>query len=108
VAASVYFCGQMVVAVLQEIAGYVIAAGLVALAGGVTAETGVGPVIAGAVEAYLAWRASRLWVKALEWHGRAVAAGEGLVGVMGVCMLEIDKVSSGLVPAAYQGVEVGS
>jgi uncharacterized protein YukE len=105
-ATSVYLCAQAFASGLQEIADLAIAMALTALAGAVTAETGAGPVVAAGVEAYLAWRESQLWIKAMEWHGRAVAVGEGLVGVMGSAMANIDKVGAEMVPGPYEGVAV--
>jgi uncharacterized protein YukE len=106
VATSIYFLGQGVISIVQEIVDYVIAMGLVALAGTATVETGVGPVLAGAAEAYLAWQARQMWVKAMAYYGRAVMAGQGLVGLMGSYLIAIDRVTAGGVPGAYRGVEV--
>jgi uncharacterized protein YukE len=106
VATSIYFLGQGFASFLQELADIAIAAGLVALAGTATAETGVGPVLAVAAEAYLAWEARQAWIKAMAYHGRAVMVGQGVVGLMGSFLMAIERVAAGGVPGAYRGVEV--
>lgn len=106
VARSIYFLGQLFVGGIQEVADYVIAMGLVALAGTATAETGIGPVLAVAAEAYLAWQARQMWIEAMTYYGRAVTVGQGVVGLMGSYLIAIERVAAGGVPGAYRGVEV--
>lgn len=106
VATTVYFCGQGVQSALQELADLAIAFGIATAAGAATAETGIGAVLGAAADAYIAWEARQVWLEALKWHGRAVAAAQGLAGLMGTYLTQIDTVSAKSLPGAYAGVEV--
>lgn len=106
VANTVYFFGQGVQSCLQEMADKAIAVAISATATAATAETGVGALAGGAATAYLAWETRQAWLKALQLHGRAVMVGQGLVGLMGTYLTQIDAVSARALPGAYAGVEV--
>jgi len=106
VATTVYFCGQGVQSALQELVDLAIAFGIATVAGTATAETGVGAVLGAAADAYIAWEARQVWLEALKWHGRAVAAAQGLAGLMGTYLTQIDTVSAKSLPGAYAGVAV--
>jgi hypothetical protein len=110
-AAATYFKGLAddligLEAPLQKMADLAIAFGIATAAGTATAETGIGAVLGVAADAYIAWEARQVWLEALKWHGRAVAAAQGLAGLMGTYLTQIDSVSAKSLPGAYAGVEV--
>lgn len=67
--------------VLEALLDKLIEMGVKALAATATSETVVGGLFFGAWAAYDAYKAEKLWMKAVEYHGYAVTASNAFVGV---------------------------
>ena len=80
-ATGIYLAGQTMQSAIQELCDLLIALGLELLATASTSWTGVGAVIGGAASAYTAWEARQVWLEVVKWHGRAVAAAQGMSGL---------------------------
>lgn len=80
--AGVQLAAEGLKSALTDLSDLAIAFALELLAAASTSWTGVGAAIGGAAAAYTAWEARQVWLEALQWHGRAVALGEMLPGLI--------------------------
>ncbi len=81
VSAGMLEMAAAVASILEALLDKLIEMGIKALAATATAETVVGGLFFGGWAAYDAYRATKLWTQALEWHGRAVTLANAMIGL---------------------------
>jgi hypothetical protein len=101
VAAGMQEMATAVASLLEQLLDKLISMGIKALAATALSETVVGGIVFGGWAAYDAYRATRLWTQALEWHGRALTASQALVGLCAGYLGALQDLDSIALPAAY-------
>lgn len=80
-AAGIMEAASAVAGIMEMLLDRLIEMGMKALAATALSETVIGGVIFGGWAAYDAYKATKLWMQAVEWHGRAVTMANGFVGL---------------------------
>jgi hypothetical protein len=80
-AAGMLEFASAIASIMEMLLDKLIEMGMKALAATALSETVIGGVIFGGWAAYDAYKANKLWMQAVEWHGRAVTAANGFVGL---------------------------
>ena len=101
VAAGMQEMATAVASILEQLLDKLISMGIKALAATATSETVIGGLFFGGWAAYDAYRATRLWTQALEWHGRALTASQALVGLCAGYLGALRDLDSITLPNAY-------
>ncbi|MCW2845525.1 MAG: hypothetical protein JWN22_3441 [Nocardioides sp.] len=101
VAAGMQEMATAVASILEQLLDKLISMGVKALAATALSETVIGGVVFGGWAAYDAYRATRLWTQALEWHGRALTASQALVGLTAGYLGALRDLDSVTLPNSY-------
>lgn len=80
-AAGILETAGAIASIMEMLLDKLLEMGAKALAATALSETVIGGVVFGGWAAYDAYKATRLWTQALEWHGRAVTAANAFVGL---------------------------
>lgn len=108
VAAGMQEMAGAVASLLEQLLDKLIGMGIKALAATALSETVIGGVVFGAWAAYDAYRATRLWMQALEWHGRAWTACQAIIGLTAGYLGALEGASTISLPQAYDHPGVSS
>ena len=66
-----------------------------------TSETVVGGIFFGAWAAYDAYKATKLWMQAIEWHGRAWTACQAVIGLTAGYLGALQDLDTITIPNGY-------
>jgi hypothetical protein len=101
VVAGMQEMASAVASILEQILDKLISMGMKALAATALSETVVGGVVFGGWAAYDAYRTEQLWMKALEWHGKALTASQAVVGLTAGYLGALRDLDSITIPNGY-------
>jgi hypothetical protein len=101
VAAGMQEMAGAVASILEALLDKLIEMGIKALAATATSETVVGGIFFGAWAAYDAYKATKLWVQAVEWHGRAWTASQAVVGLCAGYLGALEDLDAITIPVGY-------
>lgn len=101
VAAGMQEMATAVASILEMLLDKLIEMGMKALAATALSETIIGGVVFGGWAAYDAYKATKLWMQAVEWHGRAVTMSQGIAGLTAGYLGALQDLDSITIPNAY-------
>lgn len=101
VAAGMQEMAGAVASILEALMDKLIEIGIEALAATALSETVIGGVIFGGMAAYSTYRATKLWIQAVEWHSKAWTAVQAVVGLCAGYLGALQDLDSITLPTAY-------
>jgi hypothetical protein len=101
VVAGMQEMASAVASILEQILDKLISMGMKALAATALSETVVGGLVFGGWAAYDAYKTEKLWMQALEWHGKALTASQAVVGLTAGYLGALEDLDAISIPNGY-------